>query len=170
MIKGVGLLGLLLLLVSCGGGKPYEKRMNKVLGGDIFRGHDLGDSYTHILKSENSKYLQFPDSNILKYMYHVTDSEEYHWAYVFENDKVKQIQFDAYLGDPLDGNIYCQQLKKRYKKKWGSPTEKNGISTWEKDGKSIDLVDESPIVSMGKVKILFYYTGDTTVQKYIPDL
>ena|SRR5687767_1525199 len=158
------------LLCSCGGGKPFEKRMDKVLGGGDFRDHQLGDSYTNVMKSENSKYLQFPDSNILKYKYHVTDSEEYHWAYIFENDKVKQIQFDAYLGDdPLDGSVYCNKVKKRYEKKWGKSQEKNGITSWEKDGKSVDLVDESPIVSMGKVKILIYYTSDTTIQKMIPE-
>jgi hypothetical protein len=160
----------IVFLVSCKGGQPYEKRMDKILGDDVFRGHDLGDSYTNVMKSENSEYLQFPDSNILKYKYHVTDSEEYHWAYVFENDKIKQIQFDAYLGDPLDGSVYCKKAMKRFEKKWGKPNEKNGIITWQKDGKNLDLIDESPIVSMGKVKILLYYIGDSTIQNYIPGL
>lgn len=149
---------------------PYEKRMNEILGDDVFRGHDLGDSYTAVMKSENSHYLQFPDSNILRYRYQVTDSEEYHWAYIFENDKVRQIQFDAYLGDPADGSIYCKKATKRFEKKWGRSTTKNGIISWQKDGKSLDLIDESPIVSMGKVKILFYFTGDTTIQNFIPGI
>jgi hypothetical protein len=157
-------------LVSCKGGKSYERRMDKVLGGDVFRGHDLGDSYTNVMKSENSEYLQFPDSNILKYKYHVTDSEEYHWAYVFDKDKVIQIQFDAYLGEPVDGSIYCKKAIKKFEKNWGKPSEKNGIISWQKEGKNLDLIDESPIVSMGKVKILFYYTGDSTIQNYIPAL
>ena len=169
MKRAIIIIGLI-LLGSCGNGKPYEKRIDKVLGGGDFRDHNLGDSYTSVLKSENGKYLQFPDSNILKYKYHVTDSEEYHWAFIFENDKVKQIQFDVYLGDdPLDGSIYCKKVKKKYDRKWGISQEKKGITTWQKDGKSIDLVDESPIVSMGKVKILIYYTGDSTVQKMIPE-
>jgi hypothetical protein len=162
---------IFLFICSCGfGKKPFEKRMNEVLGEMVFRGHTLGESYTTILKSENRKYLQFPDSNILKYMYHVSDSEEYHWAYVFEMDHLKQIQFDAYLGDQADGDIYTSLVKKRYQKNWGSPQEKNGICTWKKEEMSIDLVNESPIVSMGKVKLLIYYSTDSTIQKYIPDL
>src|SRR6202008_3198987 len=97
-MKQIVVLSFLILVCSCGNGKkPYEKRMDEVWGGMVFRGHNLGDSYTNILKTENSKYLQFPDSNILKYRYQATDSEEYHWAYVFEKDHLKQIQFDAYL-------------------------------------------------------------------------
>jgi hypothetical protein len=93
-------------LVSCGGRKPFEKRIDAVLGEEVFRGHQLGDSYSTVMKSENSKYLLFPDSNILKYRYEISDSEEYHWAYIFNEDKLNQIQFDAYLCDIGDGAIY----------------------------------------------------------------
>lgn len=169
-MKKYSVLVFLFLLGSCSGGKPFEKRMDKVLGSADFRGFKLGDSYNKVLKEENSKYLQFPDSNILKYRYTVSDSEEYHWAYIFDEDKIRQIQFDAYLGDVSDGAIYCKKVQKRYKKNWGDPKENNGFFTWEKDGKMIDLIDEGPVVSMGKVKMLFYYKGDSTIQNYIPGL
>lgn len=169
-MKKPGIFILLLLFFSCGAGKPFEKRINTVLGKQDFRGFQLGDSYNKVMKDENSKYLQFPDSNILKYRYVVSDSEEYHWAYIFAEDKIKQIQFDAYLGDPADGAIYCKKVKSHYQKNWGTPIEKEGMIRWEKDGKKIDLIDEGPVVSMGKVKLFIYYVGDTTIQNYIPGL
>ncbi len=161
---------LLLFLYSCGSGKPFEKRIDSVLGSNDFRGFKLGDSYNKVMKDENSKYLQFPDSNVLKYRYEVSDSEEYHWAYIFNEDKIMRIQFDAYLGDPSDGSIYCKKAKTKIQKNWGSPKEDSWAISWEKDGKRLDLIDEGPIVSMGKVKMMIYYIGDTTVQNYIPDL
>jgi hypothetical protein len=169
-MKKYCLLVLIALICSCGGGKPFEKRIDTVLGSPDFRGFKLGDSYNKVMNDENSKYLQFPDSNILKYRYTVSDTEEYHWAYIFEEDKIRQIQFDAYLGDPSDGIIYCKKVQKRYKKNWGEPKETNGVLSWEKDGKKIDLINEGPVVSMGKVKLLLYYKGDTTIQNYIPEL
>ena len=65
-MKKYYLIILVALVCSCGG-KPFEKRINTVLGSPDFRGFKLGDSYNKVMKDENSKYLQFPDSNILKY-------------------------------------------------------------------------------------------------------
>lgn len=169
MTKKILIIGLLLLLYSCGNKRPFEKRMDTVLGSADFRGFKLGDSYNQVMKKENSTYLQFPDSNILKYTYAISDSEEYHWAYIFNNEKIHQIQFDAYLGDPSEGSIYCKKAKKTLQKNWGTPKEDSWLTRWEKEGKKLDLIDESPIVSMGKVKILIYYAGDTTIQHYIPE-
>jgi hypothetical protein len=61
-------------------------------------------------------------------------------------------------------------LKKKYDKVWGSSTEKEGIVSWNKDGISADLVDESPVVLMGKVKFFIYQTGDSVVKRYVPEL
>lgn len=159
------------MLVSCGSShKPFEKRINKVFGGPVFRDLTIGDSYNKVLKTENKDYLQFPDTNIIKYMYHVSDTEEYHWAYIFEEDKVKEIQFDAYLGEERDGEKYVNILKKKYDKIWGGASEADGIISWQKDGISADLVDESPVVLMGKVKFFIYHTGDSVVKRYVPKL
>jgi len=168
-MKKYTLLFVLVILYSCSGGRPFEKRIDSVLGSADFRGFKLGDSYTMVMKNENSKYLQFPDSNILKYRYAVSDTEEYQWAYIFDNEKIKQIQFDAYLSNPEDGSIYCKKAKKKLEKNWGSAKEESWAICWEKEGKRLDLIDEGPIVSMGKVKILIYYTGDTTIQHFIPE-
>ncbi len=170
-MRKVQIVLVLLLLVSCNNGKkPFEKRMSKVFGGPIFRDLTIGDSYNKVLKTENKDYMQFPDSNLVKYMYHVSDSEEYHWVYLFENDKIKEIQFDAYLGEAEDGGKYTQLLRKKYTKIWGEPTISSGIISWKNDSISADLIDESPIVSMGKVKFFIYQTGDSVVKRYIPEL
>lgn len=170
-MRKVQIVLVLLLLVSCNNGKkPFEKRVNKVFGGPVFRDLTIGDSYNKVLKTENKDYMQFPDSNLVKYMYHVSDSEEYHWVYLFEDDKVKEIQFDVYLGEPEDGSRYTKILQKKYDKIWGPSTYSGGIISWSKDGISADLIDESPIVSMGKVKFFIYQTGDSVVKRYIPEL
>lgn len=169
-MKKFFLVFLLIFSFSCGGGKPFEKRVNKVFKGPVFRDLTIGDSYNKVLKTENKNYMQFPDSNLIKYMYHVSDSEEYHWVYLFEEDKIKEIQFDAYLGEESDGEKYVNILKKKYEKIWGEPTTSEGIISWSKDGVSADLINESPVVLMGKVKLFIYETGDTVVKRYIPEL
>ena len=159
------------LLVACNNGqKPFEKRIDKIFKGPVFRDLTIGDSYNKVLKTENKDYMQFPDSNIIKYMYHVSDTEEYHWAYIFEEDKIKEIQFDAYLGEEKDGEKYVTILQKRYDKIWGKSANLNGIISWQKDRVSADLINESPIVLMGKVKFLIYQTGDSIFKKYVPEL
>jgi hypothetical protein len=162
---------IILLVSSCSQGKkPFEKRVNKVLGGPVFRNLTIGDSYNKVLKTENKDYMQFPDSNLIKYRYMVSDSEEYHWVYIFQEDKIKEIQFDAYLGEPEDGGRYTKILQKKYDKIWGPSTSSKGIISWAKDGVSADLIDESPVVSMGKVKLFIYATGDSVVHRYIPEI
>jgi len=161
---------LSLFVVSCGKQKPYEKRFKKVFGKEDFRGVHIGDSYNQVLKNENDKYMLFPDSALLKYRYTVTDSEEYHWSYIFSDDKVKLILFDAYLGQESDGARYSNLIYKKFKSRWGEPVQKDNITTWNKDGITADLVNESEVVMMGKVKFCIYTTGDTAVKKYIPEL
>ena len=170
-MKRVYALLLIGLLASCGQGKkPFEKRVNKVFGGPFFRGVTIGDSYNKVLQGENKNYMQFPDSNIIKYIYQVSDTEEYHWAYIFEHDKVKEIEFDAYLGEEKDGEKYTRLLQKKYDKIWGKSSSVDNIISWEKDGISADLMNESPVVLMGKVKFVIYHTGDSVFKKYIPGL
>jgi len=169
-MKRYSIIILLLLLCSCGGGKAFEKRVSKVFKGPVFRDLTIGDSYNKVLKTENQDYMQFPDTNIIKYRYQVSDSEEYHWVYIFEEDKIKEIQFDAYLGEEKDGEVYTNILQKKYDKIWGVSTTSDGIISWNKDGISADLINESPVVLMGKVKFLIYETGDTSFKKYVPEL
>jgi len=158
-------------LLACGGGKkPFEKHFGKVFGKEQFRGIQIGDSYNKVLKAENDKFMLFPDSALLKYRYAVTDSEEYHWSYIFADDKVKLILFDAYLGQESDGARYSNMIYKKYTALWGEPVQKDNISTWNKDGITADLINESEIVMMGKVKFCIYASGDTAVKKYIPEL
>ena len=151
-----------LMLVSCGGSqKPFEKRINKVFGGPVFRNLTIGDSYDKVLKTENKDYLQFPDTNIIKYMYHVLDTEEYHWAYIFEEDKVKEIQFDAYLGEEKDGEKYVRLLQKRYDKILGKSNNKEGYIYWQKEIISAKLYDESKEARMGKVRFIIFSNSET---------
>lgn len=158
-------------MISCNNGKkPFERRIDKVFGGPVFRNLTIGDSYNKVLKTENENYLQFPDTSMIKYMYHVSDSEEYQWVYIFNNDKVKEIQFDAYLGEESDGAKFLSLVKKKYDKSLGSATESEGVVRWKKDGVSLDLINESPVVLMGKVKIFIYPTGDTIYNRTIPGL
>lgn len=146
---------LLIVLISCNNGaKPFESRINKVFGKDVFRGLTIGDSYNKVLKTENKDFMQFPDSNIIKYMYHVSDTEEYHWAYIFDADKIKEIQFDAYLGIPSDGSKFVSLVQKRYDKMLGKSINANGIIRWKTDSVSATLYDESEAALMGKVRFV----------------
>src|SRR5688500_15469531 len=101
-MKKIFALIILVLLISCNNKKPFEKRVAKLIGSPVFRGVSLGTSYTEVLNKENKKYLHFPDTSMLQYAYLVSDTEEYRWAYIFDNDRLKEIQFDAYLGQEED--------------------------------------------------------------------
>jgi hypothetical protein len=153
--------------MACGK-KPFEKRIDVVFKGPVFRDMTIGDPYDKVLKNEDEKFMFFPDSNILKYLYHVSDSEEYHWAYVFEDDKIKEIQFDAYLGAENNGEIYFNLIEKKYNKQLSNPVKKETSTFWEKDGVSAVLVNESHEAMMGKVRLIIYTSSDTSILKKYP--
>ncbi len=153
-----------ILLISCNNGKPFERHIDKVFGKKVFRGLTIGDSYNNVLKTENKDYMQFPDSNIIKYMYHVSDTEEYHWAYIFEEDKVSEIQFDAYLGEEKDGAKMVQLIQKRYDKILGKSYTKAGIIFWKQEGFYASLFDESREAMMGKVRFILSQDRDSTMK------
>ena len=151
------------LLVSCNRGqKPFEKRIDKIFKGPVFRDLTIGDSYNKVLKTENKDYMQFPDSNIIKYMYHLSDTEEYQWAYIFEEDKIKEIQFDAYLGEEKDGEKYVRLIQKRYDKLLGPSYRKAGIIFWESDNLFAILMNESNEALIGKVRFKLCHSSNKT--------
>lgn len=167
-MKKYNFIFICVLLISC---SNFESRTKKVLGDDDFRGSKLGDSFEQVLERETKEYMQFPDSNILKYTYHVADTEEYQWAYVFENEKLREIQFDVYLGQINQGEKCINVIKKKYSKLFGESKEEKGIVIWRKDKIAVDLVNESEVVGMGKIKMFIYFsTPADTNKRYIPDL
>lgn len=159
-------------LLSCGGGqkKSFEKNFAAVTGDDAhsFRNVNLGDGYMDVMKNENPDFLEYQDSTMIRYTIHYTDSEEYKFAYLFTADKLSEIQFDAYLGQISDGEKMSALLKKRFDKKYGPMLEEQGFLTWNKEGVSIELLDESELFGYGKVHLLIFNTPSTPRPRPLP--
>ncbi len=157
-----------LTLLACNSKKPFEKRIDTIFKGPVFRDLTISDSYDKVLSTENSEYLLFSDTNMLRYSYHVSDSEEYHWAYVFEEDRLSGIQFDAYLGAKENGTIYFRCLEKKYDKILAREVAFGNEVTWKADEIYARLVNESEEAMMGKIRLSIFGKPDTSAPKEIP--
>lgn len=150
------------IIFSCGQ-QPYQKKVDKIFKGPLFRNQHLGNSYSSVMKSEEEKLMLFPDSNMIKYHYMVTDTEDYYWAYVFKNDKVSQIHFEAFLGTVNNGKTYMGSIKNKYDKILGPAVEIQHGFQWKSDTLSVIVFDESRDANMGYVRMVFHRPSDSSL-------
>jgi len=161
-MKNLALLGLIICIASCGGmrKKSFEKNFETLAGpvASSFRGVNLGDGYQKVLTTEGPEYLEFQDSSMIRYTLHYTDSEEYKISYHFTNDRLHEIQFDAFLGQISDGEKLTKLFEQRFDKKYGPGAKDQGILTWSNNGESVELYDESEVFGYGKMRLLIFIT------------
>lgn len=166
------IVSLFLFFTSCGGKSKtsFEKNFISIVGEESssLRGHQLNDAYQNVISKENSEYLQYQDSSMLRYTIHYTDSEEYKIAYLFERDLLTEIRFEAFLGQVSDGDKMIELFKKRFDKKYGFGQEEQGIMTWNKNGESVELLNESELFGYGKIQLIIFPTPKEPKPRPLP--
>lgn len=159
-MKNYIIIPLLIMMAACGKNQ-VDKNIQRVFKGPLFRNQQLGFSYSMVMKNEEEKYRHFTDTNMLKYHYLISDSEDFHWAYVFNNDRLSQIYFESFLGSIDHAKKYEDAIKLRYDKLLGGSTHEESRLIWRKDSVSAILFNESGEVQMGNIRMVFYKTGDS---------
>lgn len=164
-MKTPGIYLFLVALLACGQG-PINKHVKQVFKGPLFRNQQLGYSYTRVMKSEESKWMQFPDSNMIKYHYQISDSDDFHWAYMFTNDRLSQIHLESFLGSEQRANQYVTVIKNKYNDILGVSKEKGDVYEWRNDSVMAVLFNESKAANMGYVRMVFSVPGDSITTMY----
>lgn len=153
---------MLILLPACGQNR-VQQNVSRVFKDPLFRNQQMGNSYSMVMKSEESKWMLFPDSNMIKYHYQMSDSEDFHWAYIFTNDHLSQIYVESFLGSPQHADEYVDEISRRYHKTLGQPVKKGDVYEWKADSVVALLFNESKEANMGYIRMVFYKPGDSTI-------
>lgn len=130
-------IGITLIVSSCSTEAPkavdYKSIPELILLGDAgtFRGFNLGDSLSTILKKEKTKPIEF-DSAFLYYEYAIFDSAgSFNITYNFDEElKLKEIQSNIFITKGSETESLLNNFKARFDKYFGPCQTEMGYAVW----------------------------------------